>query len=199
MSMATARPTRQISARCSRPGARAVKRRYFFSPRRQPESHDSPRGWPERTKAADANRRFAPPRVASAQITAYLGPRGFTPREADQSERKRRTRTEGSPRRKSRALKPRLISAPEDSLRGRPTRASESGYLKRSFSSPRVASAQTRALMLVAVAAAAAPSGEIHAKASESGGREPKVRPAASRERSNTSAQESPATSQPLR
>ena len=35
------------------------------------------------------------------------------------------------------------ISAPEDSLRGRPTKASESGHLKRSFSSPQVASAQT--------------------------------------------------------
>jgi hypothetical protein len=40
-----------------------------------------------------------------------------------------------------RALKQRA-SAPEDSLRGEPARASESGHLKRSFSSPPVASAQ---------------------------------------------------------
>ncbi len=39
-----------------------------------------------------------------------------------------------------RALKP-PISAPEDSLRGAPMKASESGHLKRSFSSPPVASA----------------------------------------------------------
>ena len=38
---------------------------------------------------------------------------------------KRRPRTAGSPRRQSRALKPRL-SAPSDSLRGEPARASES-------------------------------------------------------------------------
>jgi hypothetical protein len=42
----------------------------------------------------------------------------------------------------ARASKPR-ISAPEDSLRGVPKKASESGHLKRSFSSPPVASAQT--------------------------------------------------------
>ena len=35
------------------------------------------------------------------------------------------------------------VSAPEDSLRGAPKKASESGHLKRSFSSPPVASAQT--------------------------------------------------------
>jgi len=59
-----------------------------------------------------------------------------------QSERKRRSRTAGSPRR------------------------------------------QSRVLMHIAVAAAAAPSVAIRARASESGGREPQVRPAASRERS---------------
>ena len=50
------------------------------------------------------------------------------------------TRSEASAARQSRALKSR-ISAPEDSLRGAPAKASESGHLKRSFSSPPVASA----------------------------------------------------------
>jgi hypothetical protein len=97
---------------------------------------------PERAKAAVANRRFAPPPVASAH--AYRGRRcgvslWCNPR---QSERKRRSRTAGSPRRQSRALMHRPISAPSDSLRGELARASESGHLKRSFSSPPVASAQ---------------------------------------------------------
>ena len=70
-------------------------------------------------------------------------------------ERRRRTRTEGSPRRQLRALKLDTISAPEDSLRGEPARASEGGHLKQSFSGPPVASAQTtlRALKLDAISA----------------------------------------------
>jgi hypothetical protein len=46
-----------------------------------------------------------------------------------------------------------------------------------------------RALVILAVAAAAATFGVVDTKASKSGGREPEVRPAASCERSNTSAQ----------
>jgi hypothetical protein len=44
---------------------------------------------PERAKAAVANRRFAPPPVASAHAPTHLSPLGFTPRGAGQSERER--------------------------------------------------------------------------------------------------------------
>gem|GEM_PF-3460121 len=44
---------------------------------------------PKRAKAAVANRRFAPPPVASAHAPTHLSPLGFTPRGAGQSERER--------------------------------------------------------------------------------------------------------------
>ena len=104
---------------------------------------------------------------------------------------------------------PKRISAPEDSLRGELARArarqeprssacclrgrrcggslwlssrqSEQRRRSRTAGSPR---RQLRALVVFAVAAAAAPFGVAHARASKGGGREPQVRPAASCERS---------------
>ena len=74
---------------------------------------------------------------------------------------------------------PKRISAPEDSLRGELARA-------RARQEPRSSAQSTsRALVVFAVAAAAAPFGLAHARASKGGGREPQVRPAASCERSN--------------
>ena len=73
---------------------------------------------------------------------------------------------------------PKRISAPEDSLRGELARA-------RARQEPRSSAQSTlRALVVFAVAAAAAPFGVAHARASKGGGREPQVRPAASCERS---------------
>jgi hypothetical protein len=80
-----------------------------------------------------------------------------------------------------RQIPARHISARRDSLATRLKKASEIGHLKRSFSSPPVASAQTRLISARRDSLATRLT-----RASKSGGREPKVRPAASRERSNT-------------
>ena len=57
-------------------------------------------------------------------------------------ERRRRTRTEGSPRRQSRALKILAVATAVATFRVIHARASEGGHLKQSFSGPPVASAQ---------------------------------------------------------
>jgi len=96
-----------------RPGTRRSKRQASASfCASWPAAIHSRRGRPERAKAK---------RVASAQLTIHLGPRGCTPRGADQSERKRS---------ESRALHPRLHLGP----RGFTPRGADQSERKRSES-----------------------------------------------------------------
>jgi hypothetical protein len=178
------RRSRMLRLRCAPPSARSnviharasesghLKRSFGSAPKRISAPEDSLRGELARARARQEPRSSAQSTSRALvvfAVAAAAAPFGVSHARASESGHLKR----------SFGSAPKRISAPEDSLRGELARA-------RARQEPR-SSAQTtlRALVVFAVAAAAAPFGVAHARASKGGGREPQVRPAASCERSN--------------